>query len=398
MKKTNVPLWTPEFIGYGISSSVFYVVQYIMVAALPIVIATVFHGSAFDAGMTMTCFQIGCILSRPFAGELIDRLNKKKMLFFTTGLFFVITALFNFSPSIEYLFVYRFFQGVLFAIGTTAVATVAVLILPKQRKGEGIGYFAMFVNIAMVVGPFCGLLILDVAGAQTLFLFLAIIGLIGFYAANRKPLPASISAPPPQVQHKKWSIERFIERQALPWAVMGLFVSFIYSGILVFIPIMMTQLGIGTMASYFFVIFAAVIVITRPIVGRVYDFYGSAYLIYPGYLFFIVGIMMLAYADSTFSILLTAPILGLGYGAIAPAFQTLSVESSPMHRAGSATSTYFFFFDIGIGIGAVLLSFIADHYGFSGMYWLNAIVAIVALLLYHFVIRKKAKVQLNQVH
>lgn len=68
-----------------------------------------------------------------------------------------------------------------------------------------------------------------------------------------------------------------------------------------------------------------------------------------------------------------------------------------MHRAGSATSTYFFFFDIGIGIGAVLLSFIADHYGFSGMYWLNAIVAIVALLLYHFVIRKKAKVQLNQV-
>lgn len=58
----------------------------------------------------------------------------------------------------------------------------------------------MFVNIAMVVGPFCGLLILDVAGAQALFLFLAIIGLIGFYAANRKPLPASLSTPPPQVQ------------------------------------------------------------------------------------------------------------------------------------------------------------------------------------------------------
>ncbi|MBF4102478.1 MFS transporter [Gallibacterium anatis] len=87
--------------------------------------------------MTMTCFQIGCILSRPFAGELIDRLNKEKMLFFTTGLFCDYSTL-QFSPSIEYLFVYRFFQGVLFAIGTTAVATVAVLILPKQRKGKAL--------------------------------------------------------------------------------------------------------------------------------------------------------------------------------------------------------------------------------------------------------------------
>lgn len=34
MKKTNVPLWTPEFIGYGISSSVFYVVQYIIGGSL----------------------------------------------------------------------------------------------------------------------------------------------------------------------------------------------------------------------------------------------------------------------------------------------------------------------------------------------------------------------------
>ncbi|MFC0323161.1 MFS transporter [Gallibacterium melopsittaci] len=396
--KTTIkePLWTPEFTGYGISSSVFYIVQYIMVSALPIVITLSYGGSAFDAGMAMTCFQIGCILCRPFAGELIDSLNKKKMLFISTGLFFLITAAFNFSPSVEYLFVYRFFQGMLFAIGTTAVATVAVLVLPNSRKGEGIGYFAMFVNIAMVIGPFFGLLILDNFGDHALFLACSLIGLIGFYAANRKPLPIEL-AHPKSISKKTWKITRFIEKRALPWALMGLFMSFTYSGILVFVPIMMTSMGIGPMASYFFVIFAVTIVITRPFVGRIYDYYGAAYLIYPGYIAFILGMALLSIAKSATGIFIAAPILGLGYGAIAPAFQTSSVQVVPSERAGAATATYFLFLDLGIGLGSILLSMLVSAFDFNLMYWVNTLVAIIGLILYHFIVRGKYQTKLEKI-
>lgn len=397
MKKViKEPLWTAEFTGYGISSSVFYVIQYIMVSALPIVITLSYGGSTFDAGMAMTTFQIGCILCRPFAGELIDSLNKKKMLFFSTGLFFLITAAFNFSPSVEFLFIYRFFQGMLFAIGTTVVATVAVLVLPNSRKGEGIGYFAMFVNIAMVIGPFFGLLILDQLGDQSLFFACAIIALIGFYAANRKPLPVSLAATQPKTK-KAWNISRFIEKRALPWALMGLFMSFTYSGILVFVPIMMISMGIGTLASYFFVIFAITIVATRPFVGRVYDYYGAPYLIYPGYIIFILGLIMLSIAESATAIFIAAPILGLGYGAIAPAFQTLSVQVAPSERAGAATATYFLFLDIGIGLGSILLSMVVSAFSFNAMYWLNSIIVLIGLLLYHFVVRKKYQPKIEKI-
>ncbi|MDA3979439.1 MFS transporter [Gallibacterium sp. AGMB14963] len=398
MKKTMAkePLWTPEFTGYGISSSVFYIVQYIMVSALPIIITLSYGGTAFDAGMTMTCFQIGCILCRPFAGELIDSLNKKKMLWFSTGLFFLITAAFNFSPSMEYLFIYRFFQGMLFAIGTTTVATVAVLILPISRKGEGVGYFAMFVNIAMVIGPFFGLLILDSFGDSALFIACALIGLAGFYAANRKPLPEALALPKPK-KHKKWNLARFIEYRALPWALMGLFMSFTYSGILVFVPIMMTTMGVGTLASYFFIIFALTIVVTRPFVGRIYDYYGASYLIYPGYIAFIIGMAILSLAQSEPLIFIAAPILGLGYGAIAPAFQTLSVQVVSNERAGAATATYFLFLDLGIGIGSILLSMIVSAFSFNMMYWINTLVAGLGLFLYHFVVRAKYQVKVERV-
>ncbi|WP_288190943.1 MFS transporter [uncultured Veillonella sp.] len=386
-EKNKEKLWTPEFLGYGISSGVFYVVQYIMIAALPIVITMSYGGSAFDAGLGMTCFQIGCILCRPFAGELIDGLNKKVMLLASTGLFFLITAAFNYAPSVNYLFGYRFLQGMLFAIGTTAVAAVAVLVLPKHRKGEGVGYFAMFVNIAMVIGPFFGLLVLDAWGIQALFVAVAIIGGVGFYAANRKPLPPQLAAAR-EVSSKGWSIDRFLERKTLPWALMGLFMSFTYSGILVFVPIMLTAMGVGSMASYFFVIFAAIIVITRPIVGRVYDRYGSAWLIYPGYAVFLAGLCVLSVSESAWSVIASAPVLGLGYGAIAPAFQTLGVEVAPSHRAGAATATYFLSMDIGVGLGSAVLSSVIAHIGFNGMYWLNTMVAVVGFLLYHFVVRR----------
>ena len=169
---------------------------------------------------------------------------------------------------------------------------------------------------------------------------------------------------------------------------MGLFMSFTYSVILVFVPIMLTAMGVGSMASYFFVIFAAIIVITRPIVGRVYDRYGSAWLIYPGYAVFLAGLCMLSVSESAWSVIASAPVLGLGYGAIAPAFQTLGVEVAPSHRAGAATATYFLSMDIGVGLGSAVLSSVIAHIGFNGMYWLNTMVAVVGFLLYHFVVRR----------
>lgn len=152
-------IWSAEFLGCGLSSCLFYMSQYILIAGLPLIITGVYGGTAFQAGMAMTYFQIGTILCRPFAGEIIDGFDKRKVLFSTTGIFLLIMIAFNFTTSMDLIFFLRLLHGMIFAIGTTAVAAVAVLVLPKHRKGEGIGYFSVFVNVAMVIGPFLGLTI-----------------------------------------------------------------------------------------------------------------------------------------------------------------------------------------------------------------------------------------------
>ena len=386
-------LWSPAFINYGISSGILYMTQYVLVAALPIVITSELSGSDLDAGLAMTYFQIGTIVCRLFAGRLIDGFNKRVVLLLSTALFFIIMGLFNFTTSLEAIFVLRGLHGVVFALGTTVMAALAVLVLPSNRKGEGINMFAIFSNVAMVLGPAIGLYALASYGSMALYLFLTIMTGLALVLSNSIPLSKELATPKPST-HKGWHISQFIEKRSLPWALMGLFIGFTYSGVLVFIPIELNSMGSGIWGSAFFAIFAVMIIISRPLVGKAYARYGSKYIIYPGLALFILGLLALSIAITPLTIILTAPLLGLGYGAAQPAFQALAIQSAPIERAGVSTATYFLALDISVGAGSVILALLASAVGYQYLYMFTAAIMIVALALYHIWIKRYTPLEL----
>lgn len=380
-------LWSPAFINYGVSSGIFYMTQYVLVAALPIILTAELGGTALDAGLAMTYFQIGTILCRPFAGRLIDGVDKRIILLISSVLFFIIMGLFNLTTSIQTIFVLRGIHGAIFALGTTVMAALAVVVLPASRKGEGINMFAVFSNIAMVLGPAVGLYTLQAYGSSALYIFLTIMTALAFVLSNVIRLPKEL-AKSKQKSSKGWSISQFIEKRSLLWALMGLFIGFTYSGVLVFIPIELNSMGAGVWGSVFFALFALMIIISRPLVGKVYARYGSRFVIYPGVGLFIVGLAILGVVSTPVGIICTAPLLGLGYGAAQPAFQALAVQSAPIERAGVSTATYFLALDIAVGAGSVILALIANALGYQSLYQITSLIMIIALALYHFVIRK----------
>ena len=384
-------LWSPAFINYGVSSGIFYMTQYVLVAALPIILTAELGGSALDAGLAMTYFQIGTILCRPFAGRLIDGLDKRIILLISSALFFVIMGLFNLTTSLQTIFVLRGLHGAIFALGTTVMAALAVVVLPASRKGVGINMFAVFSNIAMVLGPAVGLYALQAYGSSALYMFLTIMTALALVLSNVIRLPKEL-AKPKQKTSKGWSISQFIEKRSLPWALMGLFIGFTYSGVLVFIPIELNSMGAGVWGSVFFALFALMIIISRPLVGKVYARYGSRFVIYPGVGLFIIGLAILGVVSTPVGIICTAPLLGLGYGAAQPAFQALAVQSAPIERAGVSTATYFLALDIAVGAGSVILALIANALGYQYLYQITSLIMIIALALYHFVIRKHSYV------
>ena len=386
-------LWSPAFTNYGISSGILYMTQYVLVAALPIVITSELAGSDLDAGLAMTYFQIGTILCRIFAGRLIDGFNKRIVLLISTALFFIIMGLFNFTTSLEAVFVLRGLHGVVFALGTTVMATLAVLVLPPNRKGEGVNMFAIFSNIAMVLGPAIGLYALSSYGSMALYIFLTVMTGLAMVLSNIIPLSKKLTLPK-QSKYKGWHISQFIENKSLPWALMGLFIGFTYSGVLVFIPIELNSMGAGIWGSAFFAIFALMIIISRPIVGKIYARYGSKIIIYIGLGLFILGLFGLGLAITPLAILFTAPLLGLGYGAAQPAFQALAIQSAPIERAGVSTANYFLALDISVGAGSVILAVLASAWGYQYLYMFTALVMVIALALYHIWVKRYTPLEL----
>ena len=373
-------LWTAEFIAMGVSSFFQYMAQYVLLATLPLFIMESLHGGDFEAGLAMTFFQVGTVCCRPFAGKWIDSYNKQKLLLGATGVFLALMLLFNFISSLPLILALRLVHGAVFAMGTTAAAALATLVLPDERKGEGIGYFAVFSNFAMVLGPCLGLLLLGFS-PRLLFAFLAIIAGVTFWVSNRSQLPPEIVLP---VKKKKQghSLADFIEKQAVPTALLGGMVFFSYAGVITFIPLYLKTLGLETMTSMFFAAFALVIVLTRSLVGRAFDRIGAGSVIYPGFALFAAGLVVLGSSSSSGGMFAAAAVLGAGFGALSPAFQTIAIQSSPAVRAGVATATYFWSLDIFVGLGALGLSLISLQVGYQWMYMISAMVVLLAAIFY----------------
>ena len=373
-------LWTREFLGMSLVSFLIYLTQYAMIAALPIVMMQEYGGSDVEAGLAMTFFQIGTVAARPCAGILIDAVNKRRLMIVISVLFFIVMALFLVASAISMLYGLRLLHGVIFAVATTTAAALAALILPPSRKGEGIGYFALSTNLAMVVGPMVGLLIMEHFSSTALFAALSVLAALSIVMSTMR-LPDAVILP--QGARRRLSVQTFIERRALAPALIAGILFFAYGSVLTFIPLYTRSLGLSAETSLFYACYAGAILVTRPFVGRIFDRMGPDDTVYPGVLLFAVGMALLGSITGLTGLIGAALLLGAGFGAVTPALQTLAVRSVPASRAGVATATSFWSLDISVGLAAAGLGIVAVTYGYAFTYRIvDVVVIIVAALCY----------------
>jgi MFS family permease len=143
-------------------------------------------------------------------------------------------------------------------------------------------------------------------------------------------------------------------------------------------------------ASFFFIVYAVVVLISRPAVGRLFDLKGENSIMYPAILIFSTGMFLFSHSYHGYALLLAAALIGLGLGAIQSSTQAIAIKIASSHRLGLANSTYFMFSDIGMGIGPLLVGFLIPFIGYRGMYTVVAIIALACLLFYYLLHGKKA--------
>jgi len=375
------PLWTRNFITLSIVFFLVALVFYLLMVTMASYAATAFSVTESMAGLVTGIFIIGALTGRIFTSKLMSQIGSRRTLLMGLGLFTVGSGLYFFAANIPLLLTIRFFHGMSTGITLNASATLVALMIPFARRAEGIGYFSTASVLSTALGPFLGIFLLEKAGLHFIFGFCFALSLISFVLSLRISAPAADVASGPI--RKGFKLSDTFEITALPISIIIMLLGFSYSSILSFITLYAKAVDLVWAASYYFVVYAITIILTRPFTGRLMDLRGANLVAYPALLIYVAGMILLSQSRHGIVLLLAAAIIGLGYGNFNSVAQTLSISRVPSSRISVATTTYFIFLELGLGLGPYLLGTLISLTGYRVMYLSMSGVILAAAVLYH---------------
>ena len=403
-------LWTRTFIvlmGVNFCSALSFYLVMVKITEFAMATYGVVHSIA---GTLMTAYVISALFTRLFFGGKIDSWGVKRALVVGSVVNAVCMALYLVPLPFVPLLVVRVVHGFGFAIMSGSAAAGAALVIPRHRYGEGIGYFSMMQALATGIGPFVAIIITNTFGSYramfavaTVFAVLAVASLALLSIPSGKggedageEASESVSSASRAAGNASKPAGASARKSFVQWAVVPLasvlFLCYIgYAGVLSFITLYALELNLSDAVTLYFVVYALVILVTRPPVGRLVDRKGENSIIYWCFLSLVVGFVVLALASNAVMLLLSAAFIGVGIGAAQSITQAVIARDTPPDELGRANSTFFMSMDLGSGIGPIVIGAAIPYIGYSSSYLVLAVVAFLAGIVYHVVHGRKVR-------
>ncbi|MGG3468150.1 MFS transporter [Neobacillus pocheonensis] len=384
----STKLWTKDFISISLSNFFLFLTFYFLLVTLPNLALQEFHSSASEAGLMTTVFLVSAIIARPITGQWLERAGHQKILLTALIIFFGASLFYFFPKTISSMLMIRFLHGIGFGMATTAAGTIVADIIPNSRRGEGMGYFIMSANLAMVIGPFIGITAMNQWGPKVLFT-LSVIGALASFIAGLFVKVGNKFQNQQKVAYSTFSFRNFFEASAVPISIIGAFFALVYSSILSFVNVYANEVHLSAVSSLFFVVYAVVLLISRPFTGKLFDLRGPNVIVFPSIVLFAIGMFFLSNSGTAGTFLFSAALIGLGWGTLFPTFQTIALQDAPPKKRGLATATFLSIFDTGIGLGSFVVGLLVAKMGFGSFYFLSSFYILVGIVLYYFLHSRK---------
>ena len=338
------------------------------------------------AGVVTGLFSVTALLARPVAGVIGDRLNKKWLLavaMFLNGLSIFLYAL---APGIMWLLPLRLLHGLMFAISGTVCFSLGSDFVPKKRLSEGVGYLGIGQIIGMALGPNIGIYLLRyfphkfcfmLCGATIMAAGLSLTALRYRNIAAKLPGNGSNGS-----NGSKWTF-RFhdmIAAELLPNAFFAAILAVNYGLNNAYLIMLGNERNIAHIGLYF-IVYATVLLVTRPSIGRMTDRRGAAYAIVPGFILTAVSMTLIGFSHTLPLILFAAVLAAVGGGAF-PAIQADCMKRLDSNRRTAATGVYLIGMDIGMAMGQICGGRLTDVFNFKTAYNGAAFLMFTGLGLY----------------
>ena len=368
-------LFTPHFfVMCGFTFTVF-------LSAFQLLPTAPFHildlgGTTFASGLFLGFLTYSSAFSAPVTGALADRIGQRRILIISSIALAAFSIGYAVIPSYRVMLVLVIVHGVFWSGLLSASASYMTHLLPQSRRAEGIAYWGLSSIAAMAVAPTVGLWIYK-RGWMWLCVEGAVLNLVmAAIAWNLKP-------------HEIVAGERSTRRGGLlEWRVLIVSIclflySFGYGGITSFTALYADANGV-TPKSIYLTAMAIVILLTRPLAGRLGDRWGYKRVFIPCLVLISLGMALLAMGGTRPWMIASAIVFGIGFGTAYPVYVGYVMEGVDPDRRGAAFGAILAAFDTGIGTGSTSMGWLIQRFDFA--YAFGVAAALSALALPYFLI------------
>ena len=354
---------------------------YFVTPLLPLYLRDVFHADKAMIGLVLSGYSVAALAIRFFSGYIVDRFSRKKVLMISYASFALFFAGYYITGSIILFAVIRTLHGAPFGLTSVSSNTVAIDVLPSQRRGEGIGYWGLSNNFAMAVGPSLSILLYsrfnDYNLLFTVSLVCALVGLLinSFVDCKYRPLV---------MEKKKMSLDRFVLIQGWSQGICIALIAMSYGILSTYIAIYSKDvLNITTGTGTFFMLFAIGLILSRVVgvkaLSRGFATRNATY----GVIVVAIGYAIFAFWQNLYGYYISAVVIGFGQASMYPAVQTMFLNMTTNNKRGTANATILTSWDLGIGMGIIFGGYVAEHLGgYNSAFIMAATVSLMSVIFF----------------
>ena len=359
---------------------------------LPLYLSEEFGSGKHTIGVVLSGYSLMALLARVFSGYIVDTYNRKTVLLLSYGLFATFFLGYLIGGSLILFAIIRTLHGAPFGTVTVSNSTVAIDVLPAERRAEGIGYYGLSNNLATAISPTVGIYMYETWGNfHAIFLLSFLMAASGFLISKtvKHSPPSKIAAGLIPPKTSPISFDRFFLVKGWSVGLMLAMLSFSYGVLSTYLAIYAKEeLGMTQGAAIFFLILSVSLMVSRFTGSKSLRAGRVVHNATVGMCVSVFSYLAFAAIHNYWGVFGCAVILGLGNGHMFPAVQTMFVNLAPNNRRGTANSSMLTSWDLGVGAGVVIGGIASELSGYSAAFWIASIVNIVGVLFFFAYVRR----------
>jgi predicted MFS family arabinose efflux permease len=350
---------------------------YLMLSVTPVYAAAAGSGSA-GAGLVTGVLLLGTVAAELAAPILMKRFEYSTLLVFGAVLLGVPALALLSQASLGVIVAVSVIRGFGFGLSTVVPGALVAMLLPPERRGEGIGLYGVVDTVPGVVAlpagiwlaGHYGMPVVVVMTAATALVPLAVFPWLRRAARRAVGFPAGPGQPAGLLDGLRDAGQL---RPSLVFAA-----STVAAGVVVsFLPLATGRSG--NIAATGLLAQALAATLSCWWAGRSGDRHGHARLLAPGLVIAALGMAAMIWPTVPAAVITGMCLFGTGFGISQNATFALMVERMPASGLGTASALWSLAYDAGYGAGPAVFGLAVSHTGYPAAFALTGVLMLAAL-------------------